>query len=79
MSSILEIKTIIEDYRANYTGGLMTGINIWEMAVIPMMLNNAGTWDEINETTDKKLNGLQNTMLRYLLQIPRTTPIPSLS
>ena len=55
MSAILEIKSIINDYRVNYTGGLMTGIDIWEMAVIPMLLNNAGTWDKVSETADNKL------------------------
>ena len=79
MSSILEIKIIIEDFRINSIGGVLTGINLWELAVIPMMLNNCGTWDEINSESMKKLNNLQNTLMQYLLKTPKTTPTPSLA
>ena len=79
MSAILEIKTIIEDNRVHIVGGIMSGVNIWELAVIPAMLNNSETWDEIDKDTMDKLNDLQNTVLRYLLQTPRSTPIPALS
>ena len=78
MSSILEIKTIVEDYRNKHKGGIMTGINLWEMSVIPSLLNNCGTWNSVDIETMKKLNNLQNTLLRYLLSTPRSTPIPSL-
>ena len=54
MSSILEIKAIIEDCRVDTLGGIMTGIDIWEMAVIPMMINNSGTWDGIGEVAMRK-------------------------
>ena len=65
MSSVLEIKTIIEDYRNNHKGGLITGVDLWEMSVIPMLLNNAGTWTNVDTVTTNKLDKLQNTLLRY--------------
>ena len=46
--------------------------------MIPTMLINSETWDEVDKDTMKKMNDLQNTMLRYLLQTPRTTPLPAL-
>ena len=51
---------------------------MWELAVIPMILNNAETWHQINKESLGILNDLQNTMYRYLLQTPRSTPIPAL-
>ena len=78
MSSILEIKTIVEDYRNKKKGGIMTGIDLWEMSVIPSLLNNCGSWNMVDTETFTKLNKLQNTLLRYLLSTPRSTPIPSL-
>ena len=78
-SAILEIKSVIEDYRSQHIGGLIIGIDIWELAVIPMILNNAGTWDDVSLESSKKLNNLQNTLLRYLLKTPRTTPLPALN
>ena len=56
MSAIMEIKTIIEDYRIHVVGGLKSGLDIWEMAIIPSLLNNAETWDEIDEESMIKLN-----------------------
>ena len=79
MSAILEIKTIVEDCRSQYVGGILIGKDIWELAVLPMLLNNSGTCDGINTESIKKLNSLQNTLLRYLLQTPITTPSPALN
>ena len=79
ISAILEIKTIIEDCRTHHVGGLMTGVELWELAILPMILNNAGTWNGITKASEDKLDDLQLTLLRYLLKTPRTTPIPSLT
>ena len=56
LSAVLEIKTIIEDYRINTVGGILTGKELWDLAVIPVMLTNAGTWTEITEDSLNKLN-----------------------
>ena len=41
---ISEIKITIEDIRSNQLGGLVTGINIWNLAVIPFLFNNSECW-----------------------------------
>ena len=46
---------------------------MYNLAVVPIMLSNAGTWDELNTKSIVKLNDIQNTLLRYLLLTPRTT------
>ena len=78
ISAILEIKSIVQDYKSSHIGGILTGVELWELAVLPMLLNNCGSWDVISPDSTKKLNDLQNTLLRYLLLTPRTTPIPAL-
>ena len=51
VSATMEIRTILEDYRANVVAGANTGILLWEQAVIPMLLNSAGTWDQVSDAT----------------------------
>ena len=39
--AIFEIKTIIEDTRSNVPGGFMCGIKLWEIGVLPALMNSA--------------------------------------
>ena len=78
LSAVFEIKTIIEDYRINSVGGILTGKELWDLAVIPVMLPNAGTWTQITDDSVSKLNDLQNYLFKYLLSTPRTTPSAAL-
>ena len=59
-------------------GGLSAGIDIWEMAVIPMLLNNAETWQDISAKTLATLEKLQLKFLRCLLGVGTGCPIPLL-
>ena len=65
---IREIRAIVEDCRSNTLGGLKVGLDIWETAYVPSLLNNSSTWMEIKDTTINKLEELQNSY------IPFTTP-----
>ena len=73
-----EIKAIIEDCRSNTLGGLKVGLDIWETAYVPSLLNNCSTWMEMEEATLNKLEDLQNSFYRNLLNVPFTTPKPAL-
>ena len=77
-AAILEIKKVVEDCRANSVGRIMAGIEIWEVGVIPFLLNNSGVWGDIPKKGIEMLDNLQNTFYRYLLATPRSTPIPAL-
>ena len=77
-AAILEIKKVVEDCRANSVGGIMAGIEIWEVGVLPFLLNNSGVWVDIPKKGIEILDNLQNTFYRYLLATPRSTPIPAL-
>merc|ERR1712080_122400 len=78
VSFIIEARAIIEDCRQNTVGGMSAGIEIWEMAYIPSLLNNCETWMDVNEETINNLDELQFTMYRTLLSTPKSTPPPAL-
>ena len=42
-SAIFEIKGIIEDFRSQRIGGAVGALDLWELSVLPMLLNNSGT------------------------------------
>ena len=73
-SSHNEIRAIVEDCRSITLGGLKVGLDIWESAYIPSLLNNCSTWMEIQQSTIDKLDDLQNSLYRSLLNVPYTTP-----
>jgi hypothetical protein len=78
ISSILDTKAVIEDCRANVKGGIVSGLDIWELAILTYPLNNSETWTELSKKTIDALDDLQYKFLRYILATPRTCPIPSL-
>jgi hypothetical protein len=55
-----------------------TALMLWEACCIPSMLHGAGTWVDINKTTEKKLNALQNWFVRLTLRIGQRSPLDSL-
>ena len=40
----LEIKSIIEEFQMQTMAGMMAAWELWERALIPSLLNGAGTW-----------------------------------
>ena len=66
------------EIRSKQVGGIKAGIQLWETAYIPSLLNNCKTWVEISDDTLTKLEELQNKLFRNLLNVPRTTPKPAL-
>ena len=77
-TAVREIGAVIEDCRARVIGGLITGLEIWEIAVMPYILNNSETWTDIPKDAMDLLENLQLDFLRNLLDTPRTCPTPSL-
>ena len=47
--SIFETNAILDDIRMQIIGGINGSIDIWERAIIPMLLNNSETWVNISE------------------------------
>ena len=55
-----------------------TGLEIFELTLIPYNLYNCETWDNIPKEGMILLNKIQLTFLRILLKTPITTPLQSL-
>ena len=75
---IIETRAIVDDCRINVVGGLQSGLDFWEMAYLPNLLNNCQTWTDISEDSIKMLDDIQSTMYRVHLGDPKTCPIPAL-
>ena len=76
--AVIDIKNQVEDVRAEAIGPIKTGLEIFELSVIPFLLHNCETWDNIPVEAMEILNKVHLTFLRMLLKTPITTPIPSL-
>ena len=73
-AAMLESAAIVDDFRSQCIGGFMAAVDIWELAIIPTLLNNAGTWTEMDESTEERLEELQLFYVRLILQVPVSTP-----
>ena len=69
--TIFEIKSIVEDTRSRVTGGIETGILLWNSFVLPYMLWNSGSWLQIRQRDVDSLVKLQNLFLGQLLLIQK--------
>ena len=78
LSNIVEIRAVIDDFRSKCLGGIITALEIWELAILPFLLYNCETWTEISPKTVKVLNELQLKFYRIILATPRSCPIPAL-
>ena len=42
--SVFEIKKNIEDSRSKVTGGIKTGLLLWNSCIVPFLMNNCSSW-----------------------------------
>ena len=54
-----EIKAVLDDYRLQAIGGMMGAWDLWNLAVIPSLLNNCSTWIGISSMLVDRLEGIQ--------------------
>ena len=79
MSTIMDVKSIVDDKRSNSIGGLRVGLDVFELSIIPFLLNNSETWDYIPQEAMDILQKVQNTFFCALMGTPiKGTPKPSL-
>ena len=76
--AIYEIRAVIDDLRSQVCGGLTAGLDIWELAVLPKLLYNAESWQEISKNTVQVLEDLQLQFYRCMMAVGSGCPIPSL-
>ena len=53
--------------------------NIWELAIIPSLLNNSGTWDICDKSVVTELEKFQSYFFQQLLQVPNSCPRPGIA
>ena len=78
-ASIFEIGAMLNDVRMHTIGGLLCGLDIFNMAVIPMLLYNAKVFTEIDQETLKEFDKIQNLFLSILLAVPLSCPHAAMS
>ena len=79
LHKILELKSVIEDFRMHSLGGIKVGMEIFKLAILPQLLYNSDTWVEMTEQTVNRIESLQRILLRCLLCVPNSTPVAALS
>jgi hypothetical protein len=75
---MMEVSAILDDFRIDTIGGMVAGLEIYELALLPSLLNNSDIWIDLTEESSSKLENLQNVMFRNLFGVPASTPIPLL-
>ena len=69
-----EVQSIVEDFKMQAIGGMMTAWELWERAMIPSLLSGAGTWTGITSAEVDKLDWLQDFYWRVILRVPESCP-----
>ena len=64
--AMYEIRTIVEDRRADTLGALNLAFTFWEQSVLSMLLFNCESWTGIQRKTLKVLDNLFLTFFHYL-------------
>ena len=57
----------------------MSGLLIWNMAVVPYLLNNSEVWVDLDKECMEELDKLQTLFLSVLMAVPVSCPRPALS
>ena len=77
--SIHEIRTILEDSRVDAVGSLIVGLDVWNMAIMPMVLSGAEVFDNIPRSSMDDLTRLVQSFLKMLFGLSKNRVlIPSL-
>ena len=77
-ASMYEVAAIVEDFRMQAVGGLRSAWDLWNLAIVPSLLSNCGVWTEMEEKSVDRLEEIQNSFIRRVLQVPVSTPKVSL-
>ena len=74
--TILDIRTVIEDTRAEKLGSMNVAFNIWDQAILGMLTYNAETWVGITKKTLKILDNLFHSFNQKIWRTSTGIPIP---
>ena len=74
VSATYEIKAVMDDYRMQAVGGMMGALDLWNLAVIPSLLNNCSTLIGITNKLVDLLESVQEKYIRLMMEVPVSTP-----
>ena len=75
--TVNEIRSVIEDARAKKIGAIDLAFNIWELAILPMLLYNAESWLSMSKKTLKLLDNLFHWFCQKIYRVGVGCPIPN--
>ena len=75
--TILDIRTVIEDTRANKLGAINVAFNIWEQALCLMILQNSESWIGLTKKTLRVLDDLFQGFSQKIWRVCVGSPIPN--
>ena len=76
--SVFEIRSVVDDARAEAVGRLSVGFTIWETAVIPALLHASEVWINLSKKSLKLLDKVQLKYLRLVTGVGTGCPKPVL-
>ena len=79
MTIINETISIVEDSRLTRFGELKCATEIWSLAILPALMSNSETFYALDSKVINSLEFFQSYLLRGLLAVPKSCPIPSLT
>ena len=53
---------------------MMGVLDLWNLAIIPSLMNNCSTWIGITNTLEQKLESIQEQFIRLMMEVPVSTP-----
>ena len=71
---ILEIKAIIEDCRSNREGAIFTGIQLFQLSVVPYIYYSSELWVSIPPESIQQLNDLHELLYRVMFGTSKSCP-----
>ena len=72
--SIYEIRSVVEDTRADRAGALNIAFDLWEQGLLGMILYNSETWVSMKKKTLKVLDDLFHLFCRVVLRTSVSCP-----
>ena len=70
LTSVIELKSVIEDFRMHKLGSIRSGLDIFSLAIFPALTYNAETWLDTPRQKFDRLENLQYILIRSPLAVP---------
>ena len=69
-----EVQSIVENFKMQAICGLMDAWELWDKALVPSLLNGAGTWMGITSKEEEMQDKMQDFFWRVQQRVPESCP-----